>query len=93
MAQAGGGGGGGWGDPAIHPVALAPAGMGGWGWGLDGYAGRGRPDGSSDGYSGRGWGEHCDDKPLEPIPGGWRLVPNLYLDLVSVTVEEKLRFS
>ena len=32
------------------------------------------PDGSSDGYSGRGWGEHCDDKPLEPLSGGWRLV-------------------
>ena len=32
MAQAGGGGGGGWGDPAIHHVAPAPAGMGGWGW-------------------------------------------------------------
>ena len=74
MAQAGGGGGGGWGDLAIHPVAPAPAGMGGWGWTWDGYAGRGRPDGSTDGYSGRGWGEHCDDEPIEPLGGGWRLV-------------------
>ena len=32
------------------------------------------PDGSTDGYSGRGWGEHCDDEPIEPLGGGWRLV-------------------